>query len=230
MHPVYLKSIKSFEGFTQQATWDYAQHSNGYGTKALYPGEKISPQEAEQRFEAEIAEARRIVDKNTDGWDEGTKAALTSLTFNAGSRWINSGLGDAVRAHDVEAVRARFVEYNKAQGQVLPGLVNRRLAEVDWIGQVTPTAAGTKITQPQSAQPTTTMQGGLAATTPTASPTRVASATPEPTYSLANYRSAPPFDAFEIEGTPFRSLAMQSLIETLFNLQLHSMRPKDRPA
>jgi lysozyme len=230
MHPVYLNSIKSFEGFTQQATWDYAQHSNGYGTKALYPGEKISSDEAERRFAAEIAEARRIVDKYTDGWDEGTKAALTSLTFNAGSRWINSGLGAAVRAHDVEAVRTRFVEYNKAQGQVLPGLVTRRLAEVDWIGQAAPAAAGTKITQAQPAQPTATIRDAAATTTPTASPARVADNTAELTYSLVTYRSAPPFAASEIEDSLFRSLAMQSLIETLFNLQLYSMRSKDRLA
>ena len=227
MHPVYMNSIKCFEGYTQRATWDYAQHSNGYGTKALYPGEKISSDEAERRFEAEIAEARQIVDKNTEGWDEGTKAALTSLTFNAGSRWINSGLGDAVRSHDVEAVRTRFVEYNKAQGQVLPGLVNRRLAEVDWIGQIAPTEAGSRINKPKSAQPTATVQG-VVATTPTASPTRIAGNTLEPTYSNVTYRSAQPFVPLERDGTIVLSLAMQSLIEALFNLQLHSMRPKDR--
>jgi lysozyme len=134
MQHSYLEAIKSFEGFTPQAKWDYAQHSNGYGTKALYPGEAITPEEAERRFAAEIAVARSIVEKHAAGWDEGTKAALTSLTFNAGTRWIASGLGDAVRNHDIEAVRERFVQYTKAQGEVLPGLVKRRLAELDWIG------------------------------------------------------------------------------------------------
>jgi lysozyme len=134
MHQSYLTAIKTFEGFTPQAKWDYAQHSNGYGTKALYPGEAISPEEAERRFAAEIGIARGIVEKHASGWDEGTKAALTSLTFNAGTRWISSGLGDAVRKGDIEGVRERFVQYSKAQGEELPGLVKRRLAELDWIG------------------------------------------------------------------------------------------------
>ena len=135
MHQDYLKSIKSFEGFTPRAQWDYAQHTNGFGTRALFEGETISRQEAEQRFEAEITGARAIVEKHAKGWDEGTKAALTSLTFNCGTRWISSGLGDAVRAHDMRGLKDRFIEYNKAQGQVLPGLVARRLAECEWIGK-----------------------------------------------------------------------------------------------
>ncbi len=143
IHQNYLSAIKTFEGFTSQAKWDYAQHSNGYGTKALYPGEAISPEEAERRFAAEIAVARDIVEKHASGWDEGTKAALTSLTFNAGTRWISSGLGDAVRNGDIEGVRDRFVQYSKAQGEVLPGLLKRRLAEVDWIGSGTGGAAPT---------------------------------------------------------------------------------------
>lgn len=134
MHHSYLEAIKSFEGFTPKAQWDYAQLSNGYGTKALYAGETILPEEAERRFAAEIAAARSIVEKHAAGWDEGTKAALTSLTFNAGTRWITSGLGDAVRGQDIEAVRERFLQYTKAGGEVLPGLVRRRLAELDWIG------------------------------------------------------------------------------------------------
>ena len=105
MHHSYLQAIKTFEGFTPQAKWDYAQHSNGYGTKALYPGETIDAAEAERRFAAEIAVARGIVEKHAAGWDEGTKAALTSLTFNAGTRWISSGLGEAVRNGDIEGVR-----------------------------------------------------------------------------------------------------------------------------
>lgn len=134
MRTTYLQAIKTFEGYDPTAKWDVRQHSVGYGTRARFAGETISPEEAESRFTAEIAEARRIVEQHAGGWDEGTKAALTSLTFNAGAAWCKSGLGDAVRRHDLAAVKARFVEYNKAQGQVLPGLVTRRAAEAAWIG------------------------------------------------------------------------------------------------
>lgn len=138
MHTVYLEQIKSFEGFTPAAKWDYAQHSNGYGTKALYPGERISRAEAESRFTGEIDAARRIVEKHAGQWDEGTKAALTSLTFNAGTRWINGGLGDAVRRGDAAALKEIFLTYTRAGGEVLSGLVKRRAAEAQWIGSSAP--------------------------------------------------------------------------------------------
>jgi lysozyme len=134
MRESYLNEIKSFEGFAAQAKWDYAQFTNGYGTKARFAGEKIDEAEANRRFAAELAEARKFVDQHTAGWDEGTKAALTSLTFNAGTRWASSGLGEAVRSFDVNAVRERFLAYTKAGGVDLPGLVKRRLEEVTWIG------------------------------------------------------------------------------------------------
>jgi lysozyme len=134
MNSLYLNSIRTFEGFTPQAQWDYAQHSNGYGTRALYPGEVIDRAEAERRFQSEIASARAVVERHAANADEGTKAALTSLTFNAGEKWTHDGLGDAVRRGDMDAVRSLFVEYNKAGGKLLAGLAARRAAEAEWIG------------------------------------------------------------------------------------------------
>lgn len=131
----YLDAIRSFEGFTPQATWDYAQHSNGYGTRAKYAGEVIDKAEADRRFNAEIADARAIVERHAPDASEGTKQALTSLTFNAGDKWTRSGLGDAIRSGDVEKAREIFLQYNKAGGEVLPGLVKRRIAEAAWIGK-----------------------------------------------------------------------------------------------
>ena len=134
MHSFYLDAIRKFEGFTPQATWDYAQLSNGYGTRARYAGEVIDRAEAERRFRAEISEARSVVEKAVPHVDEGTKAALTSLTYNAGTAWIDSGLGEAVRRGDLDDAREIFQKYNKAGGEVLPGLVSRRSQEALWIG------------------------------------------------------------------------------------------------
>lgn len=131
----YLDAIRKFEGFTQQASWDYAQYTNGYGTKAKFPGEVIDKAEADRRFQTEIAQARAIVDRHAPHVDEGTKAALTSLTFNAGDKWAKSGLGEAIRSGDTERARELFLQYNKAGGEVLPGLAQRRVAEAAWIGQ-----------------------------------------------------------------------------------------------
>lgn len=178
MQTRYLDAVRAFEGFAERSTWDYAQQTNGFGTKALYPGEKISVEEANRRFLAEIEEARRFVESQAQGWDEGTKAALTSLTFNAGTRWASSGLGEAVRSFDIDSVRSRFLEYTKAGGEALPGLVRRRLAEVTWIGegvaQVPEAVARASSSPPPAAMPMTTQaansQPKSAATLDDASP------------------------------------------------------------
>ena len=120
MNSFYLDAIKKFEGFAQRAEWDYAQHTNGYGTRALFPGEMIDRAEAERRFQIEIKEARAIVERNAPDADEGTKAALTSLTFNAGDKWTCSGLGEAMRQGDSETARALFLQYTKAGGRPCP--------------------------------------------------------------------------------------------------------------
>lgn len=142
MLPVYANAVKAFEGFTSKATFDFAQYSNGYGTKAAYPGEVIDRTEAERRFQSEINDAYRIVQTHAPELDEGTKAALTSLTYNAGTAWIQDGLGDAVRRGDLDEMRSLFVQYNKAGGEVLPGLTKRRLEEVLWIGMSAEGATG----------------------------------------------------------------------------------------
>lgn len=134
MNEGFINAIRSFEGYSAEAKWDYAQFTNGFGSRARFAGEQIDEAEAHRRFAAEIAEARQFVDRHAQGWDDGTKAALTSLTFNAGTRWASSGLGRAVQDGDVDTVRSRFLEYTKAGGVDLPGLVRRRLEEVTWIG------------------------------------------------------------------------------------------------
>ncbi|MEM8971313.1 MAG: lysozyme [Pseudomonadota bacterium] len=132
--PSYLAEIKRFEGFTPAAKWDYAQYSNGYGTVARHPGEVISVEEAERRFRGEIGKSYEIVQKFAPQVDDGTKAALTSLTYNAGTAWMKSGLGSAIRSGDIAKARELFVQYVNAGGEKLPGLVARRTAEVEWIG------------------------------------------------------------------------------------------------
>ena len=133
----FLNSVRRLEGFTPRAQWDYKQHSNGYGTRAQYPGEVIDRGEAERRLQSEIAKARTIVDQYAPNADEGTKAALTSLTFNAGADWVNSGLGQAVRSGDLETARSRFVQYVNAGGSPNAGLAKRRGEEAQWIGNPT---------------------------------------------------------------------------------------------
>lgn len=195
MQTTYLDAIRNFEGFTPQASWDYAQHSNGYGTKARHAGEVIDKVEADRRFRAEIDRARSIVDQHAPDVDAGTKAALTSLTYNAGDAWTRSGLGSAVRGGDLGTAKELFLQYNKAGGEVLSGLAKRREAEAAWIGQpglVEVAVAEVPATTGPAAGPTS--QGGRAtraepARAPLPAAKDTAGVTPEPILQPVNERS-----------------------------------------
>lgn len=133
--PQYLDDIKGFEGYTPKAQWDYKQNSIGYGTKAKHPGEVIDQDEANRRLITELSEARSNVDKFAPNTPEGAKSALTSLTYNAGPSWMQAGLGEAVQSGDLDTAQQRFRQYNRAGGEVLPGLVSRRNAEAQWFDE-----------------------------------------------------------------------------------------------
>ena len=127
-------TVKRFEGYAPRASWDYQQHSNGWGTRARFPGETIDKDEAQRRLDAELAKAKQLVTSFVPNADAGTTKALTDLTFNAGTKWQTSGLGAAVKAGDYDKARQLFQQYVKAGGETLPGLVERRRAGANWIG------------------------------------------------------------------------------------------------
>jgi lysozyme len=141
----YLDAIKGFEGYSPQAQWDYKQSSSGYGTKAQPGDENIPPDQLkaihEQRFQDEVGKAAQSVDSFAPGLPAGTRAALISLTYNAGPGWQQSGLGQAVKGGDLDKARDLFLQYNKAGGEVNPGLVNRRQTEAGWFGAGMPAQA-----------------------------------------------------------------------------------------
>jgi len=134
----YIDAVKGFEGFTPKASWDVNNYRNGYGTNALHPGEVIDQAEATSRLHDELGKAAGLVDAKYPDLPEGHRAALTSLTFNAGSRWMNQGLGAAVGAGDWDTAQRLFKGYNHSAGQVLPGLTNRRNSEASWLGGAVP--------------------------------------------------------------------------------------------
>jgi lysozyme len=135
LSPTLVDSVKRFEGFTPRAKWDYKQYTNGYGTRARYAGDQIDEAEADRRLRAALAEARATVERHAPEAPEGVKNALTSLTFNAGADWATAGLGHALRRGDYQDARNRFLQYTRAGGEVLPGLVSRRQQEAGWWSQ-----------------------------------------------------------------------------------------------
>lgn len=131
----FVAQIKKSEGFTPVAKWDFKQFSSGYGTKAKFAGERITEAEADQRFRTELGNAANVVDRINPNLSAGTRAAMTSLTYNAGDAWTKGRLGDAIAKGDEAAAKELFLQYNRAGGQVNPGLVARREREAAWFGK-----------------------------------------------------------------------------------------------
>ena len=135
----FIGAIKQTEGYDPKPRWDVKQWTVGYGTRASGPNETIDPAQANARFNTEIAKAAKIVDSVNPNLDPGTRAALTSLTFNTGDAWTHSGLGDKVRAGDLAGAKEAFLQYNKVQqdGELRtdPGVASRRAREATWFGQ-----------------------------------------------------------------------------------------------
>ena len=53
-----------------------------------------------------------------------------SFTYNLGAGWTkNSGLKKLIVANDKSAAANKLLEYSKAGGRVLPGLLRRRTTE-----------------------------------------------------------------------------------------------------
>lgn len=132
----YVDKIKGFEGYNPKPYWDYKQWTSGYGTRGR-PGEVVDRATAEQRLGSELGSAYQRVNAFAPQAPEGVKAALTSLTFNAGDKWMGAGLGGLIKAGDYGAAKNRFLAYNKAGGATLPGLAKRRAEEASWFDGTT---------------------------------------------------------------------------------------------
>lgn len=126
-----LKAIRGFEGFTPRAQFDYKQYSNGYGTRAKFPGERIDRPTAEGRLQSEVVKAQQLVDRAFPGLPSGVRNAVTDLTYNSGDKWMRSGLGQLVRDGNYTGAMDRIQQYNKAGGKTLDGLTKRRAADAD---------------------------------------------------------------------------------------------------
>lgn len=127
-----IAAVKKFEGYSSKAFWDYQQYSIGYGTRAKSRDEEIDEPEAERRLIDELEKARALVDGLSVPLTRGQHKALTSLTFNAGSKWMQQGLGAAVKAGDWKEAQKIFLQYVHANGERLTGLVRRRAEEAKW--------------------------------------------------------------------------------------------------
>jgi GH24 family phage-related lysozyme (muramidase) len=123
-----LSLIKRFEGCRYEAYQDaVGVWTIGYGhTKGVYPGMKISQDQADDFLRQDCVKAEIAVNKYEKyGWTQNEFDALVSFAFNIGS--INQLTAKGTRSK--AQISAKIPEYRKAGGRVLQGLVDRRAAE-----------------------------------------------------------------------------------------------------
>ncbi|MBQ4561398.1 MAG: InlB B-repeat-containing protein [Clostridia bacterium] len=144
--------IKGFEGYSQYAYWDVSQWSIGYGTACgqnEYPN-GITQAQAETLLKQALVKYELYVNDfladNNIKLNQNQYDALCSFTYNLGNVWgdsftLKTYLINGVSNYSASQVKAAFCEFNKAGGQVLPGLTARRTGEADYFlsGTVTDT-------------------------------------------------------------------------------------------
>ncbi len=137
-----LELIKSFEGFSSKAQWDYNQWSIGYGCKCEeneYPN-GITEYQATELMKKEMPAYVNAVNKFMDTYDvklnQNQFDALVSFSYNCGQYvWTmnenNFTLKRLIIAGnwDEEDITNAFLMWVKAGGSVLQGLVRRRTRE-----------------------------------------------------------------------------------------------------
>ena len=141
-----VQVIKTFEGFLKYPVWDYGQYSVGYGTRCPddkleeYRENGITEEEAiallrEHLLIAETAVNSRIIDRLGVKLSQNQFDALVSFTYNCGSGWAYDTSGTLYKAiangtTGNELIRA-FALWCIAGGEILTGLLNRRLCEAN---------------------------------------------------------------------------------------------------
>lgn len=129
-----VEKIKEFEGLRLESyrcasgVWTI-----GYGhTKGVKSGMKITRQKALDLLKADLEEVKKKVDSNLNlrkiEVNQYQYSALCSFTFNCGS----TNLARLTKDRTVDQIGQAILLYNKSNGKVLQGLVNRRQWEFDY--------------------------------------------------------------------------------------------------
>lgn len=124
-----LQLIEKYEGCSLIAYKDpVGIWTIGYGhTKGVYAGQVISQAQAEQFLREDVSKAESAVDRYEGiyHWTQSQYDALVSFAYNVGSIDQLTQKG----SRTIAQISAKIPEYNKGNGQVLPGLVRRRAEE-----------------------------------------------------------------------------------------------------
>lgn len=122
--------IKSFEGLSLKAYPDANGYSIGYGHFGAKPGDVITREEADRLFDQDVIKYEAAVSLKTPNASQQQFDAMTSLAYNIGTGgFADSTVARLHNAGDFAGAADAFRMWNKSQGAVHQGLVNRREKE-----------------------------------------------------------------------------------------------------
>ena len=137
-----IAAIKQFEGFRAAAYQDVAGVlSIGYGdTLHAAHGATCSEAQADAWLRAAVANVEAVLNNETvvtAPLTQGQFDALADFAYNLGAgSLMRSTLLKLVNAGDIAGASLEFPKWSRAGGQIVPGLLRRRLLERGWfIGQ-----------------------------------------------------------------------------------------------
>lgn len=125
--------VAQWEGFRSVAYRDVAGiWTIGYGfTEGVRKGDKINLDDAKRRLRETLQKFEdAVLSATTVSLNENELTALTSFAYNVGvSAYKKSTLRRLLNEGQRLAAAEQFLRWNKAGGQVIQGLTNRREAE-----------------------------------------------------------------------------------------------------
>lgn len=128
-----LDLLKQFEGFRSEAyVCPAGKWTIGYGfTKGVKAGDRITPEQAEARLQAELETYEQAVSKlATVVLSSNQFSALVCFAYNVGVNALRSStLLKLLNRGDYQGAADQLLRWNKAGTKVLPGLARRRTAE-----------------------------------------------------------------------------------------------------
>lgn len=123
--------IANFEGFRADPYWDVDHHSIGYGTRARSLQDHVTREEALRRLHDYVEEHVGPAVRRLKPFGQPQFDALASFAYNLGAGVIepHDQVGARVLEGDYRLAGDAMLNYTKAGGKVLPGLVTRREKE-----------------------------------------------------------------------------------------------------
>jgi len=139
-----IEMIKSFEGFVKWPYWDYEQYTVGYGTAVsgsrleYYNENGITEAQATLLLKEYLVGVEQsvnsFIDTHSLTLNQQQFDALVSFTYNMGSSWMQSA--GTFRSAVINGTKGNefiyaMVQFGKAGGSPVGGLINRRLCEAN---------------------------------------------------------------------------------------------------